>query len=203
MLAEIDTMEILTRVEQYYNNAYSNLITVLTVVLTVGLVVVGIVIPLLLAWQQQRSFKSTKKNILAEAKQHIDAETELYKDNLRQLIKQSVQQVHHHSAIHWYEMAEATLKTDARTLALKYWCFAINSALQADWPPTERKWKWLLNCLGEFQEYGSTKDIAKMPEIRDPIIETISYLRQMPETEPYTILLAKLENLLSPKKSQS
>jgi len=100
-------------------------------------------------------------------------------------------------------MAQATINTGAWTQAIKYWCYSINSALAANWPPAEPRWEWLLDCLGKFQSCDPAKDIAQIPENRNAIVQTLAAVREKSTTEPYRTLTAKLTKLLSPSPTQA
>lgn len=205
MLAEADAMEILTRVEQYYQNAYGNLVTIMSLILVVGLAIVGVVIPLILEWLRSRSFQRGKDEILREVskvRETIESEVEMAKRNAQRLFDQSVRRLNHHTAVHWYEMAEAIHQTtgEAWPLAMKYWCFSINGALDACWEPSHVDWPRVVNCLGKFTSSEPAKDLAQAPELRKYIEQGIGRLEKMPKTKPYSTLLAKLERLLEPKQ---
>ncbi len=210
MLGQVDAMEILTRVEQYYSNAFNNLAIFFAIgmaVVAIVMTIVGVYIPIVIKRAQERNFEKTLKANLtkakadakADAKREIDAATELYKGNLQQAIKQSFQQVNHHSAMHWCDMATTTSETGRWALATRQLCFSINSAIDAGWLPTRPYWKWIINCLGDGSKYVTATHIAQ-PETRPAILEAVDKLKQQTKTEPYTTILALLEGLLALKK---
>jgi len=62
MLAEANALEILTKVETYYQNAFVNLVAVLVI----GLAIVGIVVPLIVHSLQKASFRETAEKLREE-----------------------------------------------------------------------------------------------------------------------------------------
>lgn len=202
MTGQVDALEILTRVEQYYQDAFTNLM----VFFTVALAVLGIGIPFLLEFYRNRSFKTEMARRLAEMRKELASQMSAQKESFDRIVKetadQGYRQVCHHSAIHWCEMADALVGTtgEAWPFALRYWCYAINSALEAHWKPTDPWWSLLLKCMGPFRTSANMKVIAFIRENKAALIETIGRLRQMPAVEPYTLLLRELGALLEDGK---
>ncbi len=202
------SLENLQQVHQFYEDAWGNLtwmISAMGAFAGAFLLIVGWLLPTLLERGRARTFELSKKDVQDEMRRLIKSETELYKNALKQLadeLQQSNDQTHrtinHHLGILWYEMAEAMHKTTggAWPKAIKYWCYAINSFVAAKYLPSGLHWELITNCLGEYPNTSPAQDIvATVKEVQIAVQETIRLLRSLPQVEPYTILLKKLEFL--------
>ena len=153
--------------------------------------VVGFLIPLWIAKTQERKFTDRQEQL---------------EQMIKSLRDQAVGQINHHSAMHWYEMARQHFMEYGGpwVLGIRYWCFAIDSALEAHWLPTDVRWQWMLNCLGGFPEAnpGTTADIAALPENKDVMLSTVGKLVAMGNGEPYCLLRRKLEHLIEAAASK-
>lgn len=62
-----DSMELLTKIDSFYNNSWTKLLWVVTI----GFTVIGIIMPVIIQWYQKRELKSNEEKLKAEIKSEI------------------------------------------------------------------------------------------------------------------------------------
>lgn len=195
MLAYGDMMQILTRMEQFYSDTFSYLQTCVIIYLMIaaGIVaIMGFLVPFVTDKRLRRSFKEHMASFRSDTIRRIEEDKAAFMEARKR--------AYHHSAMHWHEMSKIALKIDEWALAVRYLCYAINGACEADWPAGESRWQWLIDCLRKLQGAKTQQAITEILEIQELFDEPLGRLREKGASEPYTTLLSELETLREAKK---
>lgn len=164
----IGGLDLIEKVDSLYNKA---LVLLITLAISVT-ALVGVVVPIVLERLQRDTLKDTRNELVAqmdssrlrlerglshsrtELVDEINSARKDLRSEIDQTADQALRRLNGYSAIHWYELARAILNTqgEAWPFAIRYWSYAINSALEAKWEPEHPWWGKFVTCLGAWGE---------------------------------------------------
>ena len=175
----ITGLDVVNSVDQFYSHARAGLINLAGWIGAIGVVLIGG------NYIWQRVSASRYRRELKRVRGKL-GEQEKTLDDLLRRSQEGVRQVYHHSAMHWLEMASSELDAGAWMFTLKHWCYALDSALLAEWPAGSKHWEGVLEWASRARWSPLEQTaVGVMSEGRVPIRETMERLRSAPPGKPY------------------
>ncbi len=196
-VATSQRMDIIARVEGFYDRAWGKLILVMVVGAGIVTGIVGVLVPLLIQHYQRQLFRKDTERLEARIDEKFDA--------IDSKVHTSICQLNHYAAIFWSEMAKTEWTSSAAwDKALQHWAYAIDSALQAAWPAADSRWQTaLLDHVPMWQSeltdasIGAVDEVRGWHEARMALRQTLYKLKTRPQEWPYTELIASIQWVLS------